>query len=37
MTNEHALVRGIDFGALGFAGGYYEEPRSYGLTLGIKL
>jgi iron complex outermembrane receptor protein len=37
MTNEHALVRGIDFGALGYAGGYYEEPRTYGLTLGIKL
>jgi len=37
LTNEHALVRGIDFGALGFAGGYYEEPRTYGLTLGIKL
>ncbi|HZU64419.1 MAG TPA: TonB-dependent receptor [Novosphingobium sp.] len=37
LTDEHALTRGIDFGALGYAGGYYELPRTYGVSLGVKL
>ena len=37
LTNEHALVRGIDFGQLGYAGGYYELPRTFGANVGIKF
>lgn len=37
ITNQHDLVRGIDFGALGYAGGYYSEPATYGVTLGVKF
>jgi iron complex outermembrane receptor protein len=37
LTNQHDFVRGVDFGALGFAGGYFADPRTYGLTAGIKF
>ncbi|WEK42053.1 MAG: TonB-dependent receptor [Candidatus Sphingomonas colombiensis] len=37
LTNEHNMVRAIDFGALGFAGGYYGEPRTYGATIGFNF
>lgn len=37
LTNRHNFARGIDFGALGYAGGYFAEPRTYGVTLGVKL
>lgn len=37
LTNAHDFVRGIDFGPLGYAGGYYAEPRTYGVTLGVKF
>lgn len=37
LTNEHAFVRGIDFGQLGYAGGYYADPQTYGATLGFKF
>jgi iron complex outermembrane receptor protein len=30
------LARGIDFGALGFAGGYYADPRTFGVALTVK-
>ncbi|GFM28888.1 TonB-dependent receptor [Novosphingobium sp. PY1] len=36
VTNAKDFVRAVDFGQLGFAGGYYAEPRTYGLTLGIS-
>ena len=37
ITNSHDLVRGIDFGALGYAGGYFADPATYGVTVGIKF
>jgi iron complex outermembrane receptor protein len=37
LTNSHDFVRGVDFGQLGFAGGYFAEPRTYGMTLGVKF
>lgn len=37
ITNQHDLVRGIDFGALGYAGGYFADPATYGVTVGFKL
>ncbi len=37
LTNSHDFVRGIDFGALGYAGGYYADPRTYGVTVGVKF
>ena len=36
LTNSKDFVRGIDFAALGYAGGYYADPRTYGMTIGIK-
>ena len=36
LTNDHNLVRGIDFGPLGYAGGIFNDPRTYGVTLGFK-
>ncbi|MEY4720514.1 MAG: hypothetical protein RIQ46_239 [Pseudomonadota bacterium] len=36
LTNSHDFVRAVDFGALGFGGGYYGDPRTYGLTVGFK-
>ncbi|QGP80361.1 TonB-dependent receptor [Sphingobium sp. CAP-1] len=37
LTNAKDFVRGVDFGQLGFAGGYYAEPRTYGVTVGVKF
>ena len=37
LTNEHDLVRSIDFGQLGYAGGYYNNPRTYGATIGFNF
>ena len=37
LTNRHEFARGIDFGALGYAGGYFADPRTYGMTLGVKF
>ena len=37
LTNSHDFVRGIDFGALGYAGGYFADPRTYGMTVGVKF
>ncbi|MBM3515372.1 MAG: TonB-dependent receptor [Alphaproteobacteria bacterium] len=37
LTNQHDFVRGIDFGQLGYAGGFFADPRTYGLTAGIKF
>lgn len=37
LTNRHDFVRGIDFGQLGYAGGYFADPRTYGVTAGIKF
>ena len=36
LTNSHDFVRAVDFGALGFGGGYYGDPRTYGITVGFK-
>lgn len=37
LTNQNNLVRGIDFGQLGHGGGFYADPRTYGLTIGVKF
>jgi iron complex outermembrane receptor protein len=37
LTKEDYLLSGIDFGALGFAGVSYGDPRSYGVELGFKF
>lgn len=37
LTNSHDFVRGIDFGQLGYGGGYYADPRTYGVTAGIRF
>lgn len=37
LTDEHDFVRGVDFGQLGFAGGHYADPRTYGMTVGLKF
>ena len=37
LTNDHNFVRPIDFGALGYAGAYYNNPRTFGATLGLKF
>jgi iron complex outermembrane receptor protein len=37
ITNSHDFVRGVDFGQLGFGGGYFGDPATYGVTLGFKL
>lgn len=36
LTNSHDFVRGVDFGALGYAGGFFADPRTFGITLGFK-
>jgi len=36
LTNNHDFVRGVDFGALGYAGGFFADPRTYGVTVGFK-
>ena len=37
LNNDHNIMRAIDFGALGYAGGYYNEPRTYGMTVGLDF
>ena len=37
ITNGHDFVRGVDFGPLGFAGGYFADPATYGVTVGVKF
>ena len=37
LTDRHEFVRGVDFGSLGYGGGYYGDPRTYGVTLGLKF
>lgn len=37
LTNTHEFVRGVDFGSLGYAGGFFSDPRSFGATLSVKL
>lgn len=37
LTDDNNLIRGIDFGPLGYAGGIFGDPRTYGATLGIKF
>ncbi len=37
LTNSKDFMRGIDFGPLGYAGGYFGDPRTYGVTLGMKF
>ncbi len=37
LTNAKDFLRGIDYGPLGYAGGFYAEPRTYGITIGAKL
>ena len=35
-TDDNNLLRGIDFGPLGYAGGIFGLPRTYGVTLGFN-
>jgi iron complex outermembrane receptor protein len=37
LTDEEYRIHGIDFGALGYAGNVYGEPRSYGLDISISF
>lgn len=37
LTNSKDFVRGIDYGPLGFAGGYYADPRTYGATVSASF
>lgn len=37
LTNSKDFIRGIDYGPLGLAGGYYAEPRTYGVTVGFEF
>ncbi len=37
LTNSKDFARGIDFGQLGFAGGYFADPRTYGVNVVVKL
>lgn len=37
LTNAHDFLRAIDFAQLGYAGGYYGEPRTYGISVGVKF
>ena len=37
LTNSHDFIRAVDFGQLGYAGGIYGDPRTYGVTLGVKF
>ena len=37
LTNRHEFARGIDFGALGYGGGFFADPQTYGVTLGLKF
>lgn len=37
LTNSHDFVRGVDFGSLGYAGGFFAEPRTFGATASVKF
>lgn len=37
LTDSKYFARGIDFGALGFAGGFFGDPRTFGVSVGVKL
>jgi iron complex outermembrane receptor protein len=37
LTDSHDFVRAVDFGALGFAGGYFADPRTFGVTVSAKF
>ena len=37
LTNAKDFIRGIDFGALGYGGGYYADPRTFGVTVGMQF
>ncbi len=37
LTNSKDLVRGIDFGQLGIAGGFYADPRTYGASISLSF
>lgn len=37
LTDEEYIVRAIDFGPLGHSGGYYNQPATYGITLGYNF
>lgn len=37
LTKEEYRVHGIDFGALGYAGSVYGEPRSFGIDFNIAF
>ncbi|MBS0503503.1 MAG: TonB-dependent receptor [Proteobacteria bacterium] len=37
LTNSHDFVRAVDFGQLGYGGGIYGDPRTYGVTFGMKF
>lgn len=37
LTDDNNLVRGIDFGPLGYAGGIFNDPRTYGVTVGFEF
>lgn len=36
ITNKKHTTRAIDFGALGYAGVWYGEPRTYGLEMTVR-
>lgn len=37
LTDSNDFVRAVDFGALGFAGGYFADPRTFGVTVSAKF
>ena len=37
LTDSEDFVRGVDFGPLGYAGGYFADPRTYGATVGVQF
>lgn len=37
LTNAKDFIRGIDFGPLGYGGGYYADPRTFGITVGMQF
>lgn len=37
LTNKAYVARSVDFGALGYAGAIYGDPRTYGVTLDVEF
>lgn len=37
LTNSHDFIRAVDFGQLGYAGGYYGDPRTFGVSLKLGI